>query len=103
MRQDLMDILLVITCALGIFLTTAWVQTSQQAPVVERLLNIVQQRGHITQEADHLVHDKSWMQHPAALGGQHFGSHQEGWNTPMEPFDGPHVSSRDRLHGYPGR
>jgi hypothetical protein len=45
MRQYLMDIVLVITCALGIFLITAWVQTSQQPPVVERLLNIVRHTG----------------------------------------------------------
>jgi hypothetical protein len=45
MRQHLVDIVLVITCALGIFLITAWVQTSQQAPVVERLLNIVRHMG----------------------------------------------------------
>jgi hypothetical protein len=60
-----MDILLVIACALGIFLTTTLFQSSQDAPVVEQLLTIVRQRGHIILEADRLLLDKSRTQDAA--------------------------------------
>ena len=63
MRQHLIDIVLVIACALGLFLITAWVQSSQEAPMLEQLLHILRQRGHIAIEADRLLHDKAQMQH----------------------------------------
>jgi hypothetical protein len=62
-RQHLIDIVLVIACALGLFLIAAWVQSSQEAPMFEQLLRIVRQRGHVTIEADHLFRNKARMQH----------------------------------------
>jgi hypothetical protein len=62
-RQHLIDVVLVIACALGLFLITAWVQSGREAPMFEQLLHIVRQRGHVTIEADHLLPDKARMQH----------------------------------------
>jgi hypothetical protein len=64
-RQYLIDIALVIACALGLFVSTAWVQRSQEGPVIEQLLHTIRQHGHITLEADRLRHDKSRMGHAA--------------------------------------
>ena len=55
MKQQLIDIMLVIAIALGLFLTTTWVQGRQEAPVVEQSPNITQQSGPSTREADRLV------------------------------------------------
>jgi hypothetical protein len=65
MRQHLIDIVLVIAIAWGLFLTTTWVQSRQEAPALEQLLQIVRQRGHITLESDHSLLDKAWTQHAA--------------------------------------
>jgi hypothetical protein len=62
-RQHLIDIVLVIACALGLFLISVWVQSSQEAPMFEQLLHIIRQRGHVTIEADRLLPDKARMQH----------------------------------------
>jgi regulator of protease activity HflC (stomatin/prohibitin superfamily) len=64
-RQYLIDIAVVIACALGLFVTTAWVQRSQERPVVEQFLHIIRQHGHITLEADRLRLDKARMEHAA--------------------------------------
>jgi hypothetical protein len=61
-RQHLIDIVLVIACALGLSLITAWVQSSQVAPTFEQILHIIRQRGHITIEADPLLPYKARMQ-----------------------------------------
>ena len=58
-----MDIVLVIACALGLFLITAWVQSSREAPMFDQLLHIVRQRGYVTIGADPLLPDKARMQH----------------------------------------
>jgi hypothetical protein len=58
-----MDVVLVIACAVGLFLIAAWVQRSQEAPVFEQLLHIIRQHGHIAIEADRLLPDKARMQH----------------------------------------
>jgi hypothetical protein len=58
-REHVMDIVLVIACALGLFLTTTWVQGRPEAPVLEQLLNIVQLRGPVTREADRALLDKA--------------------------------------------
>jgi hypothetical protein len=60
--QHLVDVVLVIACALGLFLITAWVQSSQEVPMFEQLLHIVRQRGHVSIEADRLLPDKARMQ-----------------------------------------
>jgi hypothetical protein len=62
-RQHLIDIVLVIACALGLFLITAWVQSSQEAPMFDQLLQIIRQRRHVTIEAERLLPDKARMQH----------------------------------------
>jgi hypothetical protein len=62
-RQHLIDIVLVIACALGLFLITAWVQSSQEVPMFDQLLQTIRQRGHATIEAERLLPDKARMQH----------------------------------------
>jgi hypothetical protein len=62
-RQHLIDMVLVIACALGLFLISAWVQSSQEAPMVEQLRHLIRQRGHIAIEADRLLPDKARIQH----------------------------------------
>ena len=57
-RQHLIDIVLVIAFALGLFLTTTWVQSRQEAPVVEQSPNIMQQGGPSTREVDRLLVNK---------------------------------------------
>ena len=65
MRQNLRDIVLVIAIALGLFLTTTWVQGRQEVPVVEQILQIVRPRGSITREADRSLLDKGRTPHVA--------------------------------------
>jgi hypothetical protein len=57
-RQHLIDIVLVIAIALGLFLTTTWVQGRQEAPVAEQSPDIMRQGGPSTREADRLLLDK---------------------------------------------
>jgi hypothetical protein len=91
-RQHLIDIMLVIAIAWGLFLTTTWVQGRQETPAVEQLLQIVRQRGHITLEAGHSLLDEACTQHAAgqpdkgagileAVRGE--GSHP--WTTLVKP------------------
>jgi hypothetical protein len=62
-RQHLIDMVLVIACALGLFLIGAWVQSSQEAPMFEQLRHLIRQGGHSTIEADRLLPDKARIQH----------------------------------------
>jgi hypothetical protein len=63
MRQHLIDMVLVIACVLGLILISAWVQSSQEAPMFEQLRHVIRQRGHITIEADRLLPDRARIQH----------------------------------------
>ena len=92
MRQHLIDIVLVIAIAWGLFLTITWVQGRQEAPAVEHLLQIVRQHGHITLEADHSLLDEDWTQHAAGQPDKRTGIleavRREGsypWTTLVEP------------------
>jgi hypothetical protein len=62
-RQHLIETVLVIACALGLFLISAWVQSSGEMPMFQQLLHIIRQRGHVTVEADRLLSDKIRIQH----------------------------------------
>ena len=65
MKQHLMDIVLVITCALGLFLATTWVRGLQEAPVLEQIVQIVRQRGLMILNVDHATFDKATESHAA--------------------------------------
>jgi hypothetical protein len=60
-----MDIILVMVCALGLFLITTWVQGRREAPVLEQRLHIVRERGPLILEADRALLDKASTPHAA--------------------------------------
>jgi hypothetical protein len=60
-----MDIVFVIAIAVVLFLTTTWFQGRQEAPVVEQVLNSVQQHWQFTREGYGSLFDKSRTQYSA--------------------------------------
>jgi hypothetical protein len=64
-KQHLMDFVLVIACALGLFLATTWVWGLQEAPVLERIIQSVRQRGPIILNVDRAPFNEATEPHAA--------------------------------------
>jgi hypothetical protein len=64
-KQHLTDFVLVIACALGLFLATTWVRGLQEAPVLEQIVQIVRQRGFIIPNGDRAPFDQGTEPHAA--------------------------------------